>query len=970
MINYLKGLKETVEKYPDRVAVVDKDGARSTSYRQLFELAAKINRWMRNHDIVAETVVAIYFPKSLEAVATRIGIIMAGAAWVTLEDMMGEKRIEFVKKDCGCKLVFDSALWEEAMQLEPCYDFADSDEHDLACIFYTSGSTGEPKGAANEYGVYDYVMTGTYAVLGRYAFPEGRNGTPTPFHFAHILPDSFVGSLIMSIGVTDEQSTLHIISPQLSRDLKGLIKYFIEHGIDVTFMPPTFLNLAQTVQGLSLRAALTGGEKISNIYSDKFDVVIIYSSTEMGYPACTFTVDHPYDRTPAGYPTGDTDFHIIDENGTECDEGELIVYLPFFRGYHNLPKENEKAHIMFNGKKYFRIMDIARRDKKGCYTILGRMDDMVKINGNRVDPSEIEKAMKEAFGLEFCVVKAIKQADHDVLCAWYTEDKVPEAGVAAKILSEHLPYYMIPSNYVHIDNIPTNANGKVDKKSLPVPDLAAMMDYQVSPESRSEKLLCDIMEKVLKTGRAIGVNEDFFNLGGDSIHAMQIIVEDVLPGLTMPMIYEGRTVRNICRLYAEWIKAGENINSRDSLQEPVPINSAQEYLLEYDRKYPGTVMLNIPVSFHLRQDMDLQKFADVIRTVIRAHPALLSTVEPSPEGGYWQRYDESFDKEIPVERVTDEELKEICRNFVRPFTLDGSKMMRCRILETDKEKVCLFDVSHLICDGGSLTQFFGDIVHALKGEEIKEDYCFNILRKEVERKTDNSWQKDMEYFRGRFDREGFATLPKPDHVTALNKSAYLFQAFEFEREAASKVRDTYQIGKNGLYLLASAMAIAEYNDEKDVLISWTWDGRGDVYTKSSVGVFFRDIPAAFHIEKGADVQKLLKETRAQIAEGVAHGHASYFMETGSYRDNDLLCMLYQGELYQYIPNEFIVSAEMMDRGDLACNNALNVEILESADDFGVMLSYNAAMYDEDSMKRFAQILCDKCHEIIAAVEDS
>ena len=80
-------------------------------------------------------------------------------------------------------------------------------------------------------------------------------------------------------------------------------------------MPPTFFNLAQTVQGLSLRAALTGGEKISNIYSDKFDVVIIYSSTEMGYPACTFTVDHPYDRTPAGYPTGDTYFHIIDENG-------------------------------------------------------------------------------------------------------------------------------------------------------------------------------------------------------------------------------------------------------------------------------------------------------------------------------------------------------------------------------------------------------------------------------------------------------------------------------------------------------------------------------------------------------------------------------------------------------------------------------------------------------------------------------
>ena len=118
--------------------------------------------------IGAEKVVAIYYPKGVEYIATRIGVIMAGAAWVGLEDMMGSSRTAYVIKDCGCEVVFNSELWEEAMQMEPSYDFADPDDHDLAFFIYTSGSTGEPKGAANEYGIYDYIMEGTNGFVGPY----------------------------------------------------------------------------------------------------------------------------------------------------------------------------------------------------------------------------------------------------------------------------------------------------------------------------------------------------------------------------------------------------------------------------------------------------------------------------------------------------------------------------------------------------------------------------------------------------------------------------------------------------------------------------------------------------------------------------------------------------------------------------------------------------------------------------------
>ena len=104
----------------------------------------------------------------------------------------------------------------------------------------------------------------------------------------------------------------------------------------------------------------------------------------------------------------------------------------------------------------------------------------------------------------------------------------------------------------------------------------------------------------------------------------------------------------------------------------------------------------------------------------------------------------------------------------------------------------------------------------------------------------------------------------------------------------------------------------------------------------------------------------------QIEEGVAHGRAPYFMKAGSYRGSDLLCLTYQGDLYQYGQDEFVAAAELMDKGSSASNNALNVEILESEDAFGVMLSYNAAMYDEASMERFAGLICDQCARIVAA----
>lgn len=146
MIPFLQNFLKTVAADPDRPAVVDRDGKRVTTYGELCSRAFRVNAWVRAHGLGRESVCAIYFPKCMEFVAARLGIIMAGSAWVGLEDLMGKERMRYVLRDSGCRAVFDEEKWPEAMQYDECREMADSDAHDLAFIIrIPRGSRDRPQ---------------------------------------------------------------------------------------------------------------------------------------------------------------------------------------------------------------------------------------------------------------------------------------------------------------------------------------------------------------------------------------------------------------------------------------------------------------------------------------------------------------------------------------------------------------------------------------------------------------------------------------------------------------------------------------------------------------------------------------------------------------------------------------------------------------------------------------------------------
>ena len=961
-MDWLSAYFDKLELFSERIAVVDHDGERSTTYRQFYENCKKVNAYLRKKGIGTEDTVAIHVPRGMEYMAVRVGVIMAGAAWVSLEDMMGPERIAFVKKDCNCKLEFTMQSWDEAMKEAPCAEIKIAKPHDLAFYIYTSGSTGTPKGLAQEYGIYKNLIEGCCGFMEPYSNPPSR--------FAHVIPESYVGGVYITMGELFVGNTVHVLSFSFLRDIKGLAQYFAKHCIDTTFMTPEFLKSMQKIPGFTLRAGLTGGEIVSDVYSSEFDIVNIYGPSEFGYPTCLFTLDKSYSNTPIGYATCNSDIILIDDDGKEVDEGVFCIALPFFRGYNKASEKDQ--FILHNGKNYFKTSDYAKKDSDGKYTILGRIDNMVKINGNRVDPSEIESAAKSALSLESCVVKAFAKNGLVRLGLFYKDEKEIDVAEAAKKLGSYLPIFMIPSFFVKLDEIPFNANGKVDKLALKEPENPEDICI-VAPENELQKKICGLFENVLDVDHKIGIDDDFFFLGGDSIRAMELVSEsrDVIESFSFKLVYDGRTPRKIAELVQRQETENHSQKASTRLSEElekkgVPVNEMQLNFLNLDFKHPGTTMLNLAYKFELSGEIDLDRFSAALSKEIAARPVLSSVIEKRENEFYIRKSAEKF-HEIPVEEMNARELKVAEEEISRPFNLDGSPLFRCRLVRSKNEKFLLLCVYHTVCDGLSLQHFLIDLACVYHGEEPSKDYFYPLLQKEFEHRNSKAFEEDREYFISRYRKENYDVIPRVDFDLKENVDAQVTKPFPFSKNEVKEFCKKTKIGENAFYCAAFALSVCQYNESRLVRFGWVWNGRNDVESMNSVGVFIREIPIAFSMEKEKSLRVYLENAQKQIEEGINHASLSYCLDEWFMRKNGAATVIFHNDIYDYSTLGGIVRGMeriFSDKYPTACESPLDLEIIESPETFEALFDYNGALYKPESMEKFAEIFVQNCEKLL------
>jgi amino acid adenylation domain-containing protein len=545
---------------PDGVAVTAE--GESLSFRQLAARVDALARHLRSRGVRPGTLAGVFVERSPEMLVGLLAILKAGGAYVPLDPALPRERLAFIIEDTRMPVVlaqekFSGALpgrsGAEVILLnsgrgdDPVGErqvaggeTRGGDPGDLAYVIYTSGSTGRPKGVmVTHRSVANYV-----AWMGE-AFPMTADDVvlqKAPFTF-----DASVWEIYLPL-LTGARLVLARHGGE--RDSGYIADLMAREGVtDAQFVPSLLRQFLETAGGercLSLRRVFSGGEALPAALRNRFferlphaPLYNLYGPTETTvYSAYDFCrpVDGGAAPVHIGRPIKETRLHLLDralKPVGESQSGEIFIGgAGLARGYLNRPGLTAERFIPdpFSaepGARLYRTGDVARASSGGGVEYLGRADHQVKVRGVRVEPGEIEAALGLHRNVQASVVAARESAGGDKRLVAYV---VPKAGPAPSVselrahLGSRLPDYMMPSAFVALAELPLTHNGKVDLRALPAPagGRSGLAQPLLAPRDDAEQGLRLIWEEVLGVS-PIGVRDDFFELGGDSLSATQML---------------------------------------------------------------------------------------------------------------------------------------------------------------------------------------------------------------------------------------------------------------------------------------------------------------------------------------------------------------------------------------------------------------------------------------------------------------
>ncbi len=522
---------------PDRTALSDSQGI--LSYRETDELSSGIAAALKKAGLQAGEAAAVFVSRQKEIMLGAISIMKAGGIYLPLDEGYPDERLLYMMEDAGVRFILaDRTIMQSRAAVFAgretfCFDEAKADTDtdftaaggspdDPVMILYTSGTTGKPKGVIHRQallqGVNDWIDGNADLSL------------DCSSHMGIMSGFTFVATNVFMFGTLFSGGTLHIASDEVKQNTDILYKYIKDNGITHMFMPSSLAATMAEEYDTGGTAIFAGGEKLRNFtpYSENTRVYNMYGSTEL---ATIFSIRVYGNETimPIGYLTKDTEALLVDESLNPVmvgEPGELLVSDGRMSlGYLHLEKLTAEKWIDIGGRCYYRTGDRMRRDENGIYYILGRMDNMVKLRGFRIETGEVETQVSKAFvelgfpaGQVVVVLRTLNGIDH-LVCYYESEKSIDEKKITDAV-SVFLPAYMIPDLWTSVRSMPRNANGKVIRAELPEPEL--QVHFLGAIFSEAELRVVESTGRVLKLEGAIDPDDGFVQLGGDSLRAMEL----------------------------------------------------------------------------------------------------------------------------------------------------------------------------------------------------------------------------------------------------------------------------------------------------------------------------------------------------------------------------------------------------------------------------------------------------------------
>ncbi|MEG3936147.1 amino acid adenylation domain-containing protein [Microcoleus sp. T3_B1] len=593
-----------VERSPDAIAVVF-EGEQLT-YKELNQRANRIAHYLQHQGVGPEVLVGICVERSLEMIIGLLGILKAGGAYVPLDPNYPSERLAFMLEDSSVPVLLTQERLVEKLPAHSarviCLD-SDSKEiasypkenplssvkpENLAYVIYTSGSTGKPKGVLIQHGS---LANYTTAAIAEYAISQSDR----ILQFSSISFDVSAEEIYTSL---TSGATLVLRTHSMLDSIQGFLQKCKNWEITVLALPTAYWHELTTLLSQekftippSLRLIIIGGEKALperlktwlESVGQRVRIVNNYGPTEATVGATIYDLsvgDTKLKELPIGRPLGNVQTYILDGNRQPVPigiSGELYMGgAGLARGYLNRPDLTDERFIRnpfsdFPTSRLYKTGDLVRYLSDGNIEYLGRIDDQVKVRGFRIELGEIEAALSQHPNLLQVAVTLREDIPGQKSLVGYIvllQEPAPTFSELRHFLKEQLPDYMVPSAFVILECLPVTPNGKIDRKSLPAPDLKSLIqkgDF-VAPRTPTEELLASIWAKVLGVEK-VSINDNFFESGGHSLLATQLLSKvSHTFGLNLPLskLFEAPTVADISS-YIEAISwATQNIETSNT----------------------------------------------------------------------------------------------------------------------------------------------------------------------------------------------------------------------------------------------------------------------------------------------------------------------------------------------------------------------------------------------------------------------
>ncbi|WP_421546121.1 amino acid adenylation domain-containing protein [Lactiplantibacillus plantarum] len=940
--------EEQVEKVPEQNAVVF--GQKKLNYRQLDKKSNIVaNYLIKNCQVKHGDIVPLLLDRSENMIVAIIAVLKAGAAYTALSKQYPQNRIDFIREQTNAAIIVDDKLLSQALVGT---DSSNPDcKHgiqDLAYVVYTSGTTGHPKGVLHSNLSVTSHIDSYWKAIGL-----------SDEHYNMLFLVNYVFSVATTqiFGALLHGDTLVISNSNAVEDIDHLERYINTEKINYFQCTPSLANSIDFSRLTSVKTVAVAGEKIprslfTNTHDNQVTLVNVYGQSEF-HAGTTNIINTVDDINKIGHPVNGMRAYVVDGKMNEVTEGQIgeICFSgnQLANGYLNLELETQEHFIdnPFDKGVLCATGDLVKKLPNNEFEFIGRKDFQLNINGIRTEPAEIETQLLTVAEIRDVVVTSYK---NQTLIAYYVSDAPLNESAIKNAVKNKLSSYMQPEYYKWMKAFPLNENGKIDRKKLP--DINIRRVGYVAPKTEIEKALAQLYERALKVDH-VGKNDNFFQLGANSLQAMQLanaIVAVSGKRLTAENIYNNQPLGKLAKFIDTYNESKlttiQQSKSRNIFQmSPAEKRMFVLYELNHDSTdYNEQTVLNSSTR------LDENRLKRALKALVLRHEILRTA--------FYRQNDHYMQKVLSNNQldftVIDKEISNY-QELVKPFDLEAGETMRIRLIKGEKVDKLFVDKHHIITDGTSETVFYTELEKLYRGEKLDpvkfqyKDYSewFN----ELDVSDDKQWwnRQLIDYQR----LELATDYPWSKNHVAVGTTVYK----KFDADMVAKLRNlAHETSSSEYMILFSVLSafLSKTYHSNDFILGTVASGRVDAATENMLGMFINTLPVRVNIKPNLTVLEYLAMMKKTLLASLAHQNYQFEdivhdLHATSDVGNPMFDCMFVFQNTKNMHHRFDAPAVKDSYETTESKFALTFEIFENDNDMELHLNYDSTLFERPTV---------------------